>query len=145
MKRRKLINNYVRVRTFRRWDNYIYGSIPLDERPYFAYRASEFLICLIHFIHASEEDLEVDSHKSKQCGLEVHFALDVHRHVHSNQALVGQQIGTLATKSQGGIDLLEKGKHVHVVDLTTEKKAKNKFLIIIRYSYLYVCNVALPA
>ena len=52
----------------------------------------------------------------------MHLALDVDGHVHAHQPLVGQQVRTLAAESQGRIDLFEKRKHIHVVDLSAAKK-----------------------
>ena len=45
------------------------------------------------------------------------FTLDVDRHVHPDQPLVGQQVRALAAEAEGWIDLLQQREHVHVVDL----------------------------
>ena len=67
---------------------------------------SKFLVRLVHFVHAPHEDLQVDPDQGKERGSEVDFALYVHGHVHADQALISQEVGTLATESQGRIDLL---------------------------------------
>ena len=70
----------------------------------------ELLVGLVHLLHAPHEDLQVDPNEGEECGLEVDFALLVHRHVHPDEPLVGQQVGALRAETKGRVDL-EKDKH----------------------------------
>ena len=69
-----------------------------------------------------DEDVEVDSDESEEGAREVDLPLHVDRHVHPDQAFVGQQVRAFAPETQGWVDLLQEGKHVHVMNLAPEKK-----------------------
>ena len=68
----------------------------------------QLLVGLVHLLHAPHEDLQVDPYEGEQGGLEVDFALLVHRHVHPHQPLVRQQIWAFAAKTQRRVNLERK-------------------------------------
>ena len=68
----------------------------------------QLLVGLVHLLHAPHEDLQVDPYEGEQGGLEVDFALLVHRHVHPHQPLVRQQVRAFAAKTQGRVNLERK-------------------------------------
>ena len=76
----------------------------------------QLLVGLVHLLHAPHEDLQVDPDEGEERGLEVDLPLLIHRHVHPDQALVGQQVRALAAEAQGRVYLSEEWQEVGVVD-----------------------------
>ena len=67
-----------------------------------------------------DKNVEVDPDEGEEGAGEVDLPLDVDRHVHPHQPLVGQQVRALAAEPQRRVDLLQESEHVHVVDFTPE-------------------------
>ena len=75
---------------------------------------------MVHLLHAAHEDLKVDPDEGEERGLEVDLPLLVHRHVHPDKALVGQEVRALAAEPERRVDLTEQRQQVGVVDQTPE-------------------------
>ena len=96
-------------------------SVPFCEGPTPANCLSQLLVCLVHLIHGAHENLQVDSDQGEQSAGEMHLAFHIYWHVHSYQPLVGQQVRAFAAKPKWRVDLLQQGKHVHVVYLAPKR------------------------
>ena len=64
--------------------------------------------------------LQVDSNEGEERRGEVDPALVVDGHVHSDEALVGEQVGALGTEAERRVDLLQQREHLRVVNLAPE-------------------------
>ena len=76
----------------------------------------QLLVGLVHLLHAPHEDLQVDPDQGEERRLEVDLPLLVHRHVHPDQPLVGEQVRTLGPESQRRINLSQQRQEISVVD-----------------------------
>ena len=107
-------------RLLRWWDQKVHhGRRPSPgDRPGLLYGRPELLVSLVHLLHAPHEDLQVDPDQGEERRLEVDLPLLVHRHVHPDQPLVGEQVRTLGPESQRRINLSQQRQEISVVDQT---------------------------
>ena len=96
--------------------------IPFDERPDPPDGRPQLLVGLVHLVHGADEDAEVDADEGEEGRSEVDLALLVDGHVHADETLVGEEVGALVAEAERGVDLLEQGEHVRVVDLPAAKR-----------------------
>ena len=103
-------SQFAGARLLRWWDQKVHhGRSPSpSDRPGLLYGRPQLLVSLVHLLHAPHEDLQVDPYEGEQGGLEVDFALLVHRHVHPHQPLVRQQVRAFAAKTQRRVNLERK-------------------------------------
>ena len=97
-------------------------AIPLDEGPDAPDGRAQLLVGLVHLVHGADEDAEVDADEGEERRGEVNLALLVDGHVHADETLVGEEVGALVAEAERGVDLLEQGEHVRVVDLPAAKR-----------------------
>ncbi len=94
------------------------------ERPHLDHGLPELDVGLVHFLGRPHLDAQVLPDQGEQRRREVDLALLVERHVHPDQLLVRQPVGTLRPEPQGRVHVLQHVVHLGVMNSSAENQNK---------------------